>query len=189
MAKSWVLYSHFKLIAVSHGKYWKEFRKISDYHLFETGRLLKKSEVIDILEKNKYVEFLWFELKNIHLDKTDGLDFAYFKERVTSDRLHRTSWYGSIDMTGGSYRNGPKYRKNTEHLQKEEDPKEAWREETNHYRDKARRQKHSNGMKRFWVKQQAKDHRAWAKCMIRKEKWEAFGQNDEEYCINRWLWD
>lgn len=155
----------------------------------------QKSKPLDYPQIRDWLSDRYIELRGAYKIR---MDYAEFERLLLQHgeigdewRNYRRFGWGAA---GCPYREGWSYVRNVDHEPKQREPN-AWHIERKHKRDKAR---HGGGCmrrgcsrRRFWVREQAREHRAWCKQMIKKENWDAFGRgaDDSEYTVNPWLWD
>lgn len=124
------------------------------------------------------------------------MDYAEFERRTLDHTAHDYIWRSTWNMARCPYRQGSGYTQDPAHLPKEREAN-AWHAETHHKRDKARHghgcMRHGCRGRRFWVKQAARDLRAWVKQQLHKGNFDAFdrGAQDKEYqqFADPWNWD
>ena len=103
---------------------------------------------------------------------------------------HCPKWGRGWDHTGGTFRNGPKYRKNLDHLPKEND--NVWREYKQFRRDKSKHKgwhcRPGDGIKP-WKVHSARQHRRWACQNIYHQRYDAFGPHEYKMFVNSYDYD
>lgn len=116
--------------------------------------------------------------------------FIEFKERVLRKINKHYPRYRGWDRTGGTYRNGPKYRKNLDHLPKENDS--VWREYKQFRRDKSKHKgwhcRPDDGIKP-WKVHSARQHRRWARQNIHHQQYDVFGSHEYKMFVDSYDYD
>ena len=178
-------------------KAFREFVSKTQNERWASGkRNLNYTRLLDDEEVRGWVSDRYIELRGAYRIR---ISYAEFEPLVASyqvdlpDEWVVRSRYGNPH--GHSFRHGHGYVQSPDHGPKDSPTEDPWHTEKRHKRDKAKAgggcMRHGCRGRRFWVKQAAKDHRAWVKRQIYKEDWDAFGRgtDDSEYIIEPWDWD
>jgi hypothetical protein len=141
------------------------------------------SNPLDHKEVCDWISDRYIELRGAYRIR---MSFQEFQDAVFKGHI----WIKYQAAPSKGFRSSKAYVRNTEHKPKAE-LDNSWYIEKHHKRDKGRHGSWSRSAPRFWVRQAARDHRAWIKQKISKGDWDAFsrGADDSEYIIDRWKWD
>ena len=183
LGSGWLGFKQSLYVKKCKDQYLSQIEKARTQAYIDGGDFLSYRAAQALVDKSSFVNDLYFEGFNIK--KTLTLSWQDFENRI---KITPTSIrYGHIKPPC-PYRDGKKYRKDVSHMPKEPSNKEAWHIETGRSRDKAKHGRHHRKHRKFCVKQDAKNHRAWSKQMIKHEKWDEFSQGDEEHYKDKWAW-
>lgn len=150
------------------------------------------SKLLDYEEIRNWLSDRYIELRGAYKIR---ITYAEFVPLVMSSQIdlddewsYRRSWGAP---QGHSFRHGWGYTQSPEHLPKDRPTDNPWYVENHHKRDKSRVDCRGEGRRKYWVKQAARDHRAWVKRQLNAEDWDSFGRgaDDSEYIIDPWRWD
>lgn len=188
----WTEWRQNSAIRVSR-RFFNEFLWQLDNSRWASGKgSLNRSKLLEYKEVRNWLSDRYIELRGKYEIRMTYAEFEplvmSWKYDLGDEWIIRRS-YGAPQ--GHSFRHGWGYTQNPEHRPKDRPTYDPWYVENRHKRDKAKAGRFAQPRRKFWVKQAAKDHRAWVKRQLKAENWDAFGRgpDDSEYIIDPWLWD